>query len=114
MQGTADTCIEGTEVNDPGIWLPSVQECPPGERPKQGTEECIDIPSREPFLLSFCGVPNGNELWKSDGTDAGTEEVKKVIRFFTEEMGITSIRFPETSSIGVKPVSSQGTKRLGP
>ena len=78
VQGTADTCIEGTEVNDPGIWLPSVQECPPGERPKQGTEECIDIPSREPFLLSFCGVPNGNELWKSDGTDAGTEEVKDI------------------------------------
>ena len=41
-----------------------------------------------------------------------TEEVKKVIKFFREEMNVEKIRFPETSSIGVKPVSREGTERL--
>ncbi len=43
---------------------------------------------------------------------AYTPEVKKVIDFLTNEMGVTSIRFPESSSIGVKPVSEEGSKRL--
>ncbi len=43
---------------------------------------------------------------------AGTEEVKKVIDFLQNEMGVTKIRFPESSGIGIKPVSEDGTKRL--
>jgi isocitrate dehydrogenase len=42
----------------------------------------------------------------------GSEEVKKFIDFLTKEMSVTKIRFPETSSIGVKPVSKEGTERL--
>ncbi len=42
----------------------------------------------------------------------GSEDVKKVIRFLQEEMGVDKIRFPETSGIGIKPVSEEGTKRL--
>ncbi len=42
----------------------------------------------------------------------GTNECKKVLDFLQEEMGIKNIRFPETSSIGVKPVSKEGTERL--
>ncbi len=42
----------------------------------------------------------------------GTPEVKKVIKFLQEEMGVKKIRFPESSSIGVKPVSKEGTERL--
>ncbi len=42
----------------------------------------------------------------------GTEEVKKVIKFLQEEMGVKKIRFPETSGIGIKPVSKEGTTRL--
>jgi isocitrate dehydrogenase len=38
--------------------------------------------------------------------------VKKVIRFLQEEMGVKKIRFPETSGIGIKPVSREGTERL--
>ncbi|MFU8843193.1 MAG: NADP-dependent isocitrate dehydrogenase [Bacteroidales bacterium] len=45
--------------------------------------------------------------WKS-----GTPEAKKVIDFIQHEMGINKIRFPETSGIGIKPVSSEGTFRL--
>ncbi len=42
----------------------------------------------------------------------GTPEADKVKNFLIEEMGVTQIRFPETSSIGIKPVSKEGTERL--
>lgn len=42
----------------------------------------------------------------------GSEEVKKVIDFLQNEMGAKNIRFPETSGIGIKPVSKEGTERL--
>jgi isocitrate dehydrogenase len=45
--------------------------------------------------------------WKS-----GTPEVQKVIKWLQTEMGVKKIRFPETSSIGIKPVSQEGTERL--
>ena len=55
---------------------------------------------------------NTEDIYAGIEWEAGSQEVKKVIKFLTEEMEITSIRFPDTSGIGVKPVSSQGTKRL--
>ena len=55
---------------------------------------------------------NTEDIYAGIEWEAGSNEVKKVIKFFTEEMGITSIRFPDTSGIGVKPVSSEGTRRL--
>lgn len=42
----------------------------------------------------------------------GTPEADKVKRFLIEEMGVKKIRFPRTSSIGIKPVSQEGTERL--
>jgi isocitrate dehydrogenase len=42
----------------------------------------------------------------------GTDEVEKVKLFLTEEMGVTNIRFPNTVSLGVKPVSKEGTERI--
>jgi len=45
--------------------------------------------------------------WKYD-----TPEAKKLLKFLREEMGVTKIRFPETSSFGIKPVSVEGTERL--
>lgn len=42
----------------------------------------------------------------------GTEEVSKVISFLQKEMGVSKIRFPQTSAIGVKPVSREGSERL--
>jgi isocitrate dehydrogenase len=45
--------------------------------------------------------------WQSE-----SEEAKKLIAFLQNEMGVKNIRFPETSGIGIKPVSSEGTKRL--
>ncbi len=43
---------------------------------------------------------------------AGSDEVKKIIEFLQNEMGTKNIRFPETSGIGIKPISEEGTKRL--
>ncbi len=42
----------------------------------------------------------------------GSEEVEKLINFLKNELGVNKIRFPETSGIGIKPVSEEGTKRL--
>lgn len=42
----------------------------------------------------------------------GSEGAKKLIDFLTKEMGVTQIRFPDTSGIGVKPVSEEGSERL--
>ncbi|MCP4551536.1 MAG: NADP-dependent isocitrate dehydrogenase [Bacteroidetes bacterium] len=42
----------------------------------------------------------------------GSAEVKKMIRFLKDEMGVSSIRFPETTGLGIKPISKEGTYRL--
>ncbi|MDQ3396789.1 MAG: NADP-dependent isocitrate dehydrogenase [Deinococcota bacterium] len=43
---------------------------------------------------------------------SGTPEAKRVLDFLQSDMGVTKIRFPETSSFGIKPVSKEGTQRL--
>lgn len=55
---------------------------------------------------------NTEDIYAGIEWNAGTPEVKKLIDFLQKEMGVTKIRFPETSSIGIKPVSSEGSKRL--
>ncbi len=55
---------------------------------------------------------NSEDIYAGIEWPAGSDEAKKVIDFLQNEMGVTKIRFPETSGIGVKPVSSEGTKRL--
>ena len=42
----------------------------------------------------------------------GTDEAKKIVSFLQSEMGVEKIRFPQSTSIGIKPVSEEGTKRL--
>ena len=55
---------------------------------------------------------NSEDIYAGIEWAAGTPEVKKVIDFLLNEMGVTKIRFPESSGIGIKPVSADGTKRL--
>jgi isocitrate dehydrogenase len=55
---------------------------------------------------------NSEDIYAGIEWEAGSEEVQKVIRFLQEEMGVKKIRFPETSGIGIKPVSKEGTERL--
>ncbi|MBU1691065.1 MAG: NADP-dependent isocitrate dehydrogenase [Gammaproteobacteria bacterium] len=55
---------------------------------------------------------NTEDIYAGVEWEAGSPEVKKVIEFLQKEMGITKIRFPESSAIGVKPVSIEGSERL--
>ncbi|HLQ73363.1 MAG TPA: NADP-dependent isocitrate dehydrogenase [Bacillota bacterium] len=55
---------------------------------------------------------NTEDIYAGIEWEEGTPEVKKVIDFLQNEMGVKNIRFPESSGIGIKPVSEEGTKRL--
>jgi isocitrate dehydrogenase len=55
---------------------------------------------------------NTEDIYAGIEYDAGTPEVKKLMEFLQKEMGVKKIRFPETSSLGIKPVSVEGTERL--
>ena len=55
---------------------------------------------------------NSEDIYAGIEYEAGTAQAQKIIDFLQNEMGVTKIRFPATSGIGVKPISSEGTKRL--
>lgn len=55
---------------------------------------------------------NTEDIYAGIEWQQGTPEALKFLKFLTEEMGVTKVRFPETSSFGVKPVSVEGTERL--
>ncbi|MCX7985850.1 MAG: NADP-dependent isocitrate dehydrogenase [Bacteroidales bacterium] len=55
---------------------------------------------------------NTEDIYAGIEWNFDTPEVKKVIAFLEQEMGVKKIRFPETSSIGIKPVSKEGSERL--
>ncbi len=55
---------------------------------------------------------NTEDIYAGVEWEAGTPEVKKVIEFLQSVMGVTKIRFPESSAIGIKPVSVEGSERL--
>ena len=55
---------------------------------------------------------NTEDIYAGVEWEAGSPEVKKVIAFLQQEMGVKKIRFPETSAIGIKPVSVEGSERL--
>jgi len=55
---------------------------------------------------------NSEDIYAGIEWQEGTDGARKVIDFLRNEMGVTKIRFPETSGIGIKPVSREGTERL--
>jgi len=55
---------------------------------------------------------NSEDIYAGIEYEAGSEKARKLIKFLREDMGVTKIRFPETSGIGIKPVSREGTERL--
>jgi isocitrate dehydrogenase len=55
---------------------------------------------------------NTEDIYAGIEYKAKTDDARKVVRFLQTEMGATSIRFPETSAIGIKPISEEGSKRL--
>lgn len=70
-------------------------------------------PLKEPEKVNmFIFRENTEDIYAGIEWKQGTAEAHKFLKFLTEEMGVTKIRFPETSSFGVKPVSVEGTQRL--
>ena len=55
---------------------------------------------------------NSEDVYAGIEWESGSEGVKKVIDFLVNEMGVSKIRFPETSGIGIKPISKEGTARI--
>jgi len=73
----------------------------------------VPSPVREPDKTNMVIFrENSEDIYAGIEWEAGTEQAKKVIKFLREEMGVKKIRFPETSAIGIKPVSKEGTERL--
>ncbi len=70
-------------------------------------------PVREPQHVDMIIFrENSEDVYAGIEWEAGSDEVKQVIEFLQEEMGVTKIRFPETSGIGIKPISQEGTARI--
>jgi isocitrate dehydrogenase len=73
----------------------------------------VPSPVREPEKIDMVIFrENSEDIYAGIEWPAGSEQAKKVIKFLQEEMGVKKIRFPESSGIGVKPVSREGTERL--
>lgn len=75
--------------------------------------EGVPSPVRHPEAVEMSIFrENTEDIYAGIEWQAGSDEAKKVIAFLQDEMGVKNIRFPETSGIGIKPVSSEGTERL--
>lgn len=73
----------------------------------------VPSPVKHPELIDMVIFrENSEDIYAGIEWQSGTDEVKKVIKFLIEEMGVKKIRFPLTSGIGIKPASKEGTTRL--
>lgn len=73
----------------------------------------VPSPVREPNLVDMIIFrENTEDIYAGIEYMTGTPEADKIKKFLIEEMGVKKIRFPETSSIGIKPVSLEGSERL--
>lgn len=75
----------------------------------QGTPSPLREPEHTDMVIFR---ENSEDIYAGVEWQAGSPEVGKVIDFLQQKMGVTKIRFPRTSGIGIKPVSSEGTSRL--
>jgi isocitrate dehydrogenase len=75
--------------------------------------EGVPSPVKDPGAVDMIIFrENTEDIYAGIEYQAGTDAARKVVAFLTGEMGVKSIRFPGTSAIGIKPVSSEGSKRL--
>ncbi len=73
----------------------------------------VPSPLKEPEKVNMVIFrENSEDIYAGIEWEARSPQALKLIRFLTDEMGVRKIRFPETSGIGVKPVSIEGTERL--
>jgi isocitrate dehydrogenase len=75
--------------------------------------EGVPSPVKDPSTTNMVIYrENSEDIYAGIEWMNGTPEVEKVKKFLQEEMGVTKIRFPESTSIGIKPISKEGTFRL--
>jgi isocitrate dehydrogenase len=74
-----------------------------------GTPSPLKHPDRVDMVIFR---ENAEDIYAGVEWEAGSPEAKALIEILQSQFGVTKIRFPETSGIGIKPVSSEGTKRL--
>ena len=139
--GEKATSVYGSDVWLPEETLAAVREYAvsikgPLTTPVGGGIRSLNVALRQELDLYVClrpvrwvpGVPrplkdpsktdmvifreNSEDIYAGIEWEAGTDAAKQVIAFLQGEMGVRKIRFPETSSIGIKPVSREGTERL--
>jgi isocitrate dehydrogenase len=73
----------------------------------------VPSPVKEPHKTDMVIFrENSEDIYAGIEFEAESDKAKKLIKFLQEEMGVKKIRFPNTSGIGVKPVSREGTERL--
>ena len=73
----------------------------------------VPSPVKEPHKTNMVIFrENSEDIYAGIEFEAGSDKAKKIIAFLQDEMGVKKIRFPETSGIGIKPVSIEGTERL--
>ncbi len=75
----------------------------------EGTPSPVKSPENVDMIIFR---ENSEDVYAGIEWEAGSPEVKKVIDFLQNEMGVDKIRFPNTSGIGIKPVSQEGTARI--
>ena len=139
--GEKATSVYGSDVWLPEETLAAVREYAvsikgPLTTPVGGGIRSLNVALRQELDLYVClrpvrwvpGVPrplkdpsktdmvifreNSEDIYAGIEWEAGTDAARQVIGFLQDELGVRKIRFPETSSIGIKPVSREGTERL--
>ncbi|AMM26216.1 NADP-dependent isocitrate dehydrogenase [Variovorax sp. PAMC 28711] len=139
--GEKATRVYGPDVWLPDETLRAVRDCVisikgPLTTPVGGGMRSLNVALRQALDLYVClrpiryfqGVPspvkapektnmvifreNSEDIYAGIEFEAEGDQAKKLIKFLQEEMGVKNIRFPDTSGIGIKPVSREGTERL--
>ena len=73
----------------------------------------VPSPLREPEKTNMVIFrENSEDIYAGIEFEAGSDRAKRLIDFLSQELGVQKIRFPETSGIGIKPISREGTERL--
>ncbi|MGM9705592.1 MAG: NADP-dependent isocitrate dehydrogenase [Prevotella sp.] len=73
----------------------------------------VEATVKHPEYVDMCIFrENTEDIYAGIEWEAGSPEAEKFYKFLSEEMGVTKVRFPETSGFGVKPVSREGSERL--
>ncbi len=75
--------------------------------------EGVPSPVRHPELVDMVIFrENTEDIYAGIEYKAGSDQAKRLLRFLTDDLGVTTIRFPATSALGIKPISEEGTRRL--